>query len=198
MQTFWNQRYSEDRFVYGEKPNAFFKTVIDLTVKGKLLLPADGEGRNGVYAAKTGWEVDAFDFSTTAKTKAMNLAQKQAVHLNYQTTDIQSFEFPTDHYDLVGLFFVHLPPELRVFLHKKVIQTLKPGGKLVLEAFNKAQMPLTTGGPKNESMLFDQQMLNQDFKALEIIHLVEKRVILDEGPYHSGEAEVIRLIAKKV
>jgi hypothetical protein len=40
---------------YGRIPlwrssNLFFKQIIDTLPTGKILLPADGEGRNGVYA----------------------------------------------------------------------------------------------------------------------------------------------------
>ena len=61
MNEFWNQRYAEKEWVYGQNPNLYFKKFIDSTKPGTLLLPADGEGRNSVYAATKGWEVDAFD-----------------------------------------------------------------------------------------------------------------------------------------
>lgn len=48
------------RIAYGTEPNAFFKAQLDQLTPGRLLLPAEGEGRNAVYAAKKGWEVAAF------------------------------------------------------------------------------------------------------------------------------------------
>ena len=74
MQEFWNKRYAENEMVFGYKPNQFFKLFIDLHISGTLLLPAEGEGRNAVYAAEKGWQVDAFDFSATAKEKALKYA----------------------------------------------------------------------------------------------------------------------------
>jgi hypothetical protein len=37
--------------MYGTTPNEFFKQQLDLLEPGNILLPADGEGRNAVYAA---------------------------------------------------------------------------------------------------------------------------------------------------
>ena len=55
MKEFWNERYSQEAYAYGTEPNAFFKSRIDQLSPGKLLLPAEGEGRNAVYAATKGF-----------------------------------------------------------------------------------------------------------------------------------------------
>jgi hypothetical protein len=55
----WNERFSNAEFVYGELPNEYFREQIDKLPVGKILLPAEGEGRNGVYAARLGWQVSA-------------------------------------------------------------------------------------------------------------------------------------------
>jgi len=60
---FWDIRYSDSEYAYGTEPNAYFKRFIDMHSPGKILLPGEGEGRNTVYAALNGWEVDAVDLS---------------------------------------------------------------------------------------------------------------------------------------
>lgn len=57
----WNERYSKEEFAYGEEPNQYLKEQLEKLDVGKILFPAEGEGRNGVYAAKLGWNVFAFD-----------------------------------------------------------------------------------------------------------------------------------------
>ena len=57
---FWNDRYSEEAFVYGKQPNAFFENTLMKYEPGALLLPCEGEGRNSVFAARHKWKVDAF------------------------------------------------------------------------------------------------------------------------------------------
>lgn len=66
---FWNERYQDLNFAYGKEPNLFFKKELQKLKIGSILLPADGEGRNGVYASKLGWDVTATDLSIEGKVK---------------------------------------------------------------------------------------------------------------------------------
>ncbi|NVM67000.1 hypothetical protein FHW88_005321 [Mucilaginibacter sp. SG538B] len=59
----WDQRYAEEEFAYGEQPNNFLQQQLSLLKPGKILFPAEGEGRNAVFAAGLGWAVSAFDIS---------------------------------------------------------------------------------------------------------------------------------------
>jgi hypothetical protein len=45
MENFWDQRFSEDGFAYGEAPNVFLREQLRGREPGALLLPAEGEGR---------------------------------------------------------------------------------------------------------------------------------------------------------
>ena len=76
---FWNSRYSNEQYSYGTEPNQFFKSYLDNLKPGKALFLGEGEGRNSVYAAKLKWNVDAVDFSDSAKDKAINLANNNNV-----------------------------------------------------------------------------------------------------------------------
>lgn len=71
MNEFWETRYKSPTYAYGTKPNEFFKESIDKLNPGRVLLPAEGEGRNAVYAAQRGWSAEAFDFSEAARPKEM-------------------------------------------------------------------------------------------------------------------------------
>lgn len=190
---FWNQRYAAENYVYGEAPNAFFKAQIDNLKPGKMLLPLEGEGRNAVYAAKLGWQVDCFDFSSSGKTKAEALALKHGVQISYQVCDFRDFYWPAQHYDLVGLFYAHLPDESRKQFHQQIIPTLDIGGLLLFEAFDKKQLGKTSGGPQQLDMLYSEDLLHADFSTLRNRVIEQKKVLLQEGPGHTGEAEVLRL-----
>src|SRR5690606_40603655 len=110
MTEFWNKRYAAQEYVYGTKPNSYFKKQIEQLVPGKILFPAEGEGRNAVYAAKLGWDVYAFDSSNEAKKKAEMLAQSQNVKIEYQINDIDAATFPPDFFDCIVLIFAHFHP----------------------------------------------------------------------------------------
>jgi 2-polyprenyl-3-methyl-5-hydroxy-6-metoxy-1,4-benzoquinol methylase len=197
MKEFWNTRYKEPEFAYGTRPNEFFQETIDTLPVGKILLPAEGEGRNAVYAARKGWEVTAFDYSIQAMLKTFQLAERYDVSLQYSVKDIQHFAPENDMYDAVGLFYAHFPAELRHAFHQKLCQTLKPSGCIILEAFHKNQKYYTSGGPKDENMLFSIEELQKEFQALTILRLEDKVIELDEGLYHQGKGHIVRMIAVK-
>ncbi len=81
---FWNERYAEDKYAYGIEPNDFVKQELQKLKPGKILFPAEGEGRNAVYAAQLGFDVYAFDPSEEGRRKALKLARENNVNINYQ------------------------------------------------------------------------------------------------------------------
>ncbi|MEQ8707223.1 MAG: class I SAM-dependent methyltransferase [Phaeodactylibacter sp.] len=197
MQQFWEERYGAAGYAYGKAPNVFLQSEIDNRKPGRALFPAEGEGRNAVYAARLGWEVEAFDYSSAARRKALDLAKSNNVSLHYQVASVETFPFGQHQYDLIALCFVHLPPLLRQQLHAACAEALRPGGVLLLEGFHKRQLSLESGGPKNEALLFSLEELKPDFKGLSLDFAAQQRVILREGPYHNGPAETVRIIATK-
>ena len=197
MQQFWDQRYVENETVYGNEPNKFFKLFIDLHKPGTLLLPGEGEGRNAVYAASKGWQVDAFDFSQVAREKALDFARGERVVINYELKNIADFKAGKQ-YDAVGLIFVHLPEVLRKKFHQEVYNSIKPGGFMVLEAFAKEQAQLESGGPRDATLLYDAPSLCNDFPFLHMLSCEQKDIFLEEGDYHKGKASVLRMIGQRL
>ncbi len=195
---FWDERFSQTDFVYGKEPNDFLKTELADLPAGKILFLGEGEGRNAVYAAKLGWQADAVDFSESAKQKALKLAEENLVSVNYFIADITAFTPPNNFYDAAALIFVHLPEEERIHVHKKVIDSLKPGGTLILESFEKDQISKNSGGPKNIDHLYSLENIATDFIDLDFTTFKKEVLHLTEGKFHSGEAVVIRFSGKKV
>src|SRR6056297_69394 len=187
MSEFWNERYASEKYVYGEEPNIFFKQEIDKLNSGKLLLPGEGEGRNAVYAAKKGWKVLAYDQSTTACEKALQLAKKNDTTFEYIVTTTENFI--TDiQFNAIGLIYVHYPSFIRKLYHDRLIRMLDDDGIVILEAFNKEQINQQSGGPPDVDMLYSKKEMESDFKELNIIYLEEKTIEFSEGHAHEGLA----------
>jgi len=197
MKSFWNERYAAAEFVYGIAPNEYFKSALDKLPAGKLLLPCEGEGRNAVYAATQSWIVDAFDQSEAGKEKCLQLATANGVSINYQIADALQFEYGEDQYDVIALIYAHFPPTIRATIHQKCVQALKKGGIIIMEAFNPLQLNNASGGPKDLSMLYTPEMLQEDFSITAIEYIESLQVNLNEGAFHKGIGDVIRLMAKK-
>ena len=146
---FWDARYEDEGYAYGTEPNAYFRRQLDRLPPGRLLLLAEGEGRNAVYAAKRGWQVTAVDFSDEGRAKAQRLAAAQGVRLAYQVADLTTLNWQQPgHYDAVGLIYAHLAPTDRRAVHAAVAASLAPGGHLILEAFSPRQLGLPSGGAR--------------------------------------------------
>lgn len=197
MKAFWNERYAAPEYAYGVQPNEYFKQELEKHAPGKLLMPAEGEGRNAVFAATLGWEVTAFDSSISGQAKALQLAEEKQVTIDYQVLDAFEVDFPEDSFDAIGLIYVHLPADFRQTFHRRILSWLKPGGQLILEGFGKEQMHYQSGGPRNPDMLFSVEMLQEDFASLKNLEITETLTELREGLYHVGEAAVIRVTGKK-
>ena len=193
---FWDERFESETYVYGKDANVFLKKSLEGLNTGKMLFPGEGEGRNAVYAAKCGWEVIAFDSSVEGQKKALNLATSNSVSIDYQLSNYLDFD-TEERFDAIGLFFTHMPEEMRPIVHDKYVNLLKPGGRIILQGFSKEQLGLTSGGPKDLTMLFSREELEHDFKRLNSMEINEVDEILSEGPFHQGLAHLITLTGIK-
>lgn len=196
--TFWNSRYDEEGFAYGTSANVFLSSFADTFKSGdKVLVIGDGEGRNGVWLAEQGCSVVSVDSSKVGVEKAQKLAVDKGVEINAICTDLNEWDWPDSAFDFVVIIYVHFPPDVRALLHHKVVTALKTDGQLIMESFTPEQLNFTSGGPPVLEMLYTAEMMQADFKLLEIQQLEECVTELNEGKYHCGEGAVVRLVAKK-
>ena len=63
---------------------------------------------------------------------------------------------------------------------------------LILEAFTINQLERTSGGPKIAELLFTKDQIGDDFKNIQTIEINETQILLDEGPFHYGLADIIQ------
>ena len=198
---FWDQNYSAvDGYKYGEAPNAFLREeAARLDSPSRILVPGDGEGRNGVWLAEQGHAVQSIDSSAVGLARARDLAQRRGVAIDTVQADLASWQPEPASADAVVMIYLHLPPALRPAVHAKLVQALKPGGLLLLEAFHPKQLGYSSGGPKDEAMLYTLDMLRADLAdGMEEVMAEEGPATLDEGPSHQGPAWVTRWIGRKI
>ncbi|NOZ04451.1 MAG: class I SAM-dependent methyltransferase [FCB group bacterium] len=193
----WDQHYATSEYVYGVEPNQFLKDHARLIPKGKVLCVADGEGRNGVWLARQGYEITAIDYSREGLRKARRLAERFQVTIKLVEADLLSYHFGSEEYDGLVSIYSHFDAENRIKLHRNYAQALKPGGVLLLEAFSKEQEKYSSGGPKDIKLLYDEESLRASLPEMEIVLLREEIVTLEEGALHRGPAAVVRGIFRK-
>ncbi|HSI71361.1 MAG TPA: class I SAM-dependent methyltransferase [Gillisia sp.] len=202
MQEFWDERYKQQGYVYGKEPNEYLKMKLEELEPGRILFPAEGEGRNAVYAAKKGWNVYAFDISEEGRKKAITLANEMGVEITYQTTSLDKHDYEKEEFDAIALIYAHLAPEERKDYFRYFNYILKKGGKIIFEGFGLKHLDYqkrnpAVGGPKEKKMLFSENEIKETFPEFEFLEFYEGEIDLSEGEFHKGKAWVIRFLAQK-
>jgi len=192
----WNERYAADGFAYGTEPNAFLAEHAKLLV-GPVLSLAEGEGRNGVFLASLGLDVLGVDGSEVGLAKARSLAAARGVSIRTEVADLATYEPPEQAFGAVVSISAHLPSVARKRLHGLAERALRPGGIVLLEAYTRAQLARTTGGPKDPDMLMSRTDLLAEFANCEpmLAREIEREVV--EGRFHTGLASVVQFLARK-
>jgi len=197
--SFWDQRFAEPGYKYGTAPNAFLQEhAVKLALGSRVLLPGDGEGRNGVWLAQQGHQVTSADMSAVGLQKASALATERGVALCTLQIDLADWQPEPNSFDAVVLIFTHLPQSIRAGAHRRLASSLRSGGLLLQEAFHTDQLQHASGGPTDHAMLYTPDMLAADFVGLLTPVLSwAGEVTLSEGSGHQGLACVTRWIGQK-
>jgi cyclopropane fatty-acyl-phospholipid synthase-like methyltransferase len=196
--TYWDERYSDADFAYGTAPNAFLASMAErLPNVGQALDIGAGEGRNALFLAACGLNVLAVDQSEIGLHKAQRLAQERGLMLRTQALDLHDFDADHNSFDVISSIFVHLPATLRAAVYRRVAVWLKPGGLFLLEAYAPDQIERDTGGPKDPSLLASLEVILCELHGLAIEHQAALVRNVTEGRFHTGEASVVQILARK-
>jgi SAM-dependent methyltransferase len=197
----WDRQYADEAYIFGTAPNVFLAAEAHrFKPRGRILVPGDGEGRNGVWLAAQGFVVSSVEASSVGVGKARALATARGAQLDIQNANLDNWGWPLEAFDGVAAIFVHFEPHVRQIMHRRMLAALRPGGILLLEAFTPKHVENrkagSRGGPPLE-MLYTADLLRDDLAGAEIELLGEVEVMLDEGARHQGQAQVVRLVARR-
>ncbi len=195
----WDARFSTDDYIFGTAPNVWLAQHRDLLpAGGRVLAVADGEGRNSVWLAQQGMQVDAFDISPVGVSKATRLAQQANVQVNYQVRDVDNFDWKVGEYDaVVAIFIQFADPDTRATLFNRMKSALKSDGVILLQGYTPKQLDYKTGGPPNLDHLYTEELLRDIFGDMNILELQAYEAVLREGMQHSGQSALVGLVARK-
>lgn len=195
----WDERYSGDVYVYGEESNRFIQEAAQhIPVKSRVAAYAEGEGRNAVFLAKLGHEVTAYDYAQVGLRKTEALAAKNGVQVQTAQVDLIEDELPTEQYDAAVMVFGHFPRNDQYQVLDKIIRSVKPGGRLLMEVYEEEQIHYGTGGPRDVDWLYRATELLEWSKQYRIKHFFTGEVERTEGLYHSGNCYVVQVIVEKM
>lgn len=183
----WNRLFSSEQYIFGKEPAPILKEYVGLLTefsKGRALDLAMGEGRNAVFLARSGLEVDGVDLSEVAIRKAKVLAREHRVAVNATAADLHQYEIKPNSYDVI-LNIDYLQRNLV----PKIKQGLRKRGLIVYENFTTHQSSTLPAGSLRKDMLLRPGELQEWFSDFEILVYRET--------FSANEAKAVLIARKK-
>lgn len=175
--TEWDQRYSSTDRLWSSEPNLFVADRLADVEPGVGLDLASGEGRNAIWLADRGWEMDAVDFSEVA----VDRGRRRSDLVEFIEADILDWE-PSRTYDLVLIAYLHLMPKDFERLIRRVTGWLSPGGELFMVGHDRSNLDEGVGGPPVLEILWDVDQILEWLGDLRLIEGgVVQRPVEDDG-----------------
>jgi tellurite methyltransferase len=175
---------NQHEYHYDPNPSSFLVDNINLLPKGRALDIAMGEGRNALYLAGLGYEVEGVDRSPEAVAKALQSSRERGLNIKAVVGDLEAdYRITPNYYDLIICFNY-----LQRSLAPQIKAGLKIGGFLVYETYLIGQERFCH--PRNPAFLLAHNELLNLFKDLRVLRYREGLV--------EEQKEVASLIAVKV
>jgi tellurite methyltransferase len=166
-----------------QEPSRLLVDFIARFPKGRALDIAMGEGRNALYLAEQGFEVEGLEKNEQAITTCLAAAETRGLQLVARTVDLEQYQLSPERYDLIICFYY-----LQRSLIPQIKASLKPGGMVAYETFL-IDNHLQFGHPRHRNYCFEHNELLRFFKEFRILF------------YHEGMIEdrlaAAQLIAQK-
>jgi SAM-dependent methyltransferase len=134
--------------------------------RGRALDIACGAGRNALFLAEQGYEVDAMDISATALARGEASARERGLRVNWIESDLDFTDLPSAPYDVIVMCrYVNRE------LFPRVKEALAEGGHLVYEHHLVASRHVN-GPSTNQYRLRPNELLHL-FLDLRVLHYEE-------------------------
>jgi SAM-dependent methyltransferase len=182
----WNQRYAGESYLFGKEPVLALKSHVGQLRRGKAIEIAMGEGRNSVFLAQQGFEVEGIDCASVAIEKAKKLAAEKKVTGDFKVQNLDFFLMPLMKYDSIVMTYYRPLP--RFF--SEIRRGLVLGGTFLLEAYTVEQMRQS---PPNPILDFEEC-----YKPNEILSHLKEFQILYYSELPEGQSHTVQVIARKV
>lgn len=183
----WNDRYEGRDLIWTAEPNQFLVAEVVSLVPGRALDVGSGEGRNAVWLAEQGWQVTAVDFSDVGIAKGKEMASHRSVEVSWVNEDLNLYEPPEAGFDLVIVFYIHMPPDPRLEVLARAARAVAPGGTLLVVAHDLTNLEHGYGGPQDPDLLYTPGETVAALGELEVVRAerVTRLVENEEGRFEA-------------
>ncbi|ANH38416.1 Tellurite methyltransferase [Nocardioides dokdonensis FR1436] len=150
---FWDERYAEKSAIWSGRPNARLVEHVASLPPGTALDVGCGEGADALWLAGRGWQVTGVDLSQVALDRAAARAREEGLEIDLRQRDLISAPVPGT-FDLVSVFFMHVPRPVFDGLYAKLAAAVRPGGSLLVVAHHPDDEHTGVRRPRGEDLLF--------------------------------------------
>lgn len=184
----WDERYAAEELVWSRGPNRFVAEQLAELPPGRALDLAGGEGRNAIWLAQRGWDVELVEFSQEALDKAAALAASVDVRLQLTLADLTASPAlrPAD---LVVVAYLQLPREPTRAVLRRAASWVGPGGTLLLVAHARRNLDDGVGGPADPEVLRTLDEVVDDLSGtgvtVDLASEVLRPVTTEDGDRHA-------------
>lgn len=168
-QQMWDERHAAREPIESPEPDPTLFEEIGPLAHGRALDLGTGDGRNAVWLAARGWDVTAVDFSRVALDRGRSLAERAGVAVDWVQVDLLARAPPAQAYDLVCLFFIHLPLDERRVVYGRAAAGVAAGGTLLVVGHDRSNLGEGTGGPQDPAVLFTAAEVATELDELEVV-----------------------------
>jgi 2-polyprenyl-3-methyl-5-hydroxy-6-metoxy-1,4-benzoquinol methylase len=161
----WNRRYAGRELVWTSEANRFLVEETGALTPGRAIDLACGEGRNAVWLAERGWQVTGVDFSSVGLEKAQRLADARGVQADWIAADLLDFRPDPQAFDLVLIFYLHVPKTQRTPIVRAAADAVRPGGTLLLVGHDSSNIEQGHGGPQDPTVLYTTEDITRDLQG---------------------------------
>jgi len=186
----WDRRYRDTDLKEHQAPSVILEEQIKNLTPGKALDLAAGEGRNAIYLARQGWQVTAVDFSPVAVENGRGMAEHEGVSIAWNLADLADYLPEQEAFDLVCLFYLHVPRELFSKVLNKASGALRPGGTLLVVGHDLSNLTEGYGGPRTPDILYTPEDVTE---ILDFMQIKEARRESHPGDHGNTDREKIQI-----
>ncbi|CAB4638295.1 unannotated protein [freshwater metagenome] len=158
---FWDQKYSVDEYVYTTEVNRFVKEHLSDLPPGKMIDLAGGEGRNTIFFAERGWQVENVDLSSVGLEKCQKLAAERKVSDLVFTTNASALDFDSKlaPVDLGLCAYLQIPQNDLAVALGLLVADIKQGGVFFGVWHALENLKDGFGGPQNPEVLPSEESM---------------------------------------
>jgi len=177
-EVFWDQMYQWGSALWSGHVNPQLVTEALGLSPGAALDVGCGEGADAIWLAERGWQVTAVDLSTVALERgaahALEVGAEVAQRIRWLHVDLTRWVPVVASYDLVSAQFMHMPKDQREQLHRRLAESVAPGGILLVVGHHPSDVETTVPRPSMPGLLFTASDVAASLAPQEWVTLVDE------------------------